>query len=142
MGHTYTDSFLEEVLQGIHDFESDTLKMALYDDTAILGRALTAYTATNEISGSGYTAGGKAMALASGYPQAADDGLGQDYRYDDVEWTSSTLAARQAVIYNSSKSNRAILVLDFGRTRQSVSATLAVRFPLTLPAIIRTRQAA
>ncbi len=136
-GHTYTTSFVDEMLDAIHDFDSDSFKMALYDDSVSLGRSVTAYTATGEITGTGYTAGGTAMAVTSGYPQAAASGNGQVVRFDDVEWPSSSLTARQCLIYNASKSNKSVLVLDFGRNRTSVGATLAVRFPLSLDPIIQ-----
>lgn len=137
MSHTYTASFLSELVNGVHDLDTDSLKMALYTDAVTLSSATTAYTTTGEASGTGYTAGGKAMTLASGYPQAGAVGNTYDFRFGDVEWTSSSITARWALIYNSSKSNRSIMVLDFGRNRQSVSATLAVRFPLTVQPIIR-----
>lgn len=136
-GHTYTTSFVDEMLDAIHDFGTDSFKMALYSDSVTLGRATTAYTATGEISGSGYTAGGAAMTVTTGYPQAAPSGNGQVVRFDDVEWPSSSLTARQCLIYNTSKADRSVLVLDFGRDRTSVGATLAVRFPLSLDPIIQ-----
>ena len=137
MSHTYTASFLSELVNGTHDLDTDVLKMALFSDAVTLSAATTAYSTTGEASGTGYTAGGMTMTLTSGYPQAGAVGTTYDFRFADVEWTSSTITARWALVYNSSKSNRSILVLDFGRNRQSVSATLAVRFPLTLAPIIR-----
>jgi hypothetical protein len=137
MSHTYTASFLVELVNGTHDLDTDVLKMALFSDAVTLAKTTTAYTTTGEVSGTGYTAGGVTMTLASGYPQAGTTDNTYDFRFEDVEWTSASFTARQALIYNSSKSNRSILVLDFGRNRQAVSDTFAVRFPLTLPPIIR-----
>jgi hypothetical protein len=137
MSHTYTASFLVELVNGTHDLDTDVLKMALFTDAVTLSKTTTAYSTSGEASGTGYTAGGATMTLTSGYPQAGATDNTYDFRFEDVEWTSATFTARQALIYNSSKSNRSILVLDFGRNRQAVSDTFAVRFPLTLPPIIR-----
>jgi hypothetical protein len=137
MAHTYTASFVAELMDGVHDLDTDSLMMALFTDAVTLDSATTAYVATGEASGTGYTAGGAAMVLASGYPAFGANGITRDFLFEDVEWPSSTFTARQALIYNLSKANRSVLVLDFGRTRASVSDTFAVRFPLTLPPIIR-----
>lgn len=140
-GHTYTTSFVSELANGIHDLDTDSLKMALYTDSASPSAATTAYSATNEVSGTGYTAGGMAMTLSSGYPQTDSNGVGLLLRFEDVEWTSSSLTARYALIYNSSQSNRSVMVLDLGANRTSVGATLAIRFPLTQPPLIRINAA-
>jgi hypothetical protein len=137
MSHTYTASFLVELVNGTHDLDTDVLKMALFTDAVTLAKTTTAYTTTGETSGTGYTAGGATMVLTSGYPAAGVTDNTYDFRFEDVEWTSATFTARWALIYNSSKSNRSILVLDFGKNRQSVSDTFAVRFPLTMSPIIR-----
>jgi hypothetical protein len=137
MAHTYTTSFVSELVNGVHDLDTDVLKMALFTDSATPGAATTAYSATNEVSGTGYTAGGATMTLSSGYPQTAENGTGQVFRFEDVEWANSSLTARWGLIYNSSQSNRSIMVLDFGQNRISIASTFAVRFPLTQPPIIR-----
>jgi hypothetical protein len=137
MANTYTTSFVAELADGVHDLDTDVLKLALFSDSASLGAATTAYSTSNEISGTGYTAGGKTLALTSGYPQTADNGVGRAFRFDDVEWTSASFTARWGLIYNSSQSDKSIMVLDFGQNRQSVSSTFAVRFPLTQPPLIR-----
>jgi hypothetical protein len=137
MAHTYTASFVAELMDGVHDLDTDSLMMALFTDAVTLGSSTAAYAATGEASGTGYTAGGAAMVLASGYPVFGANGITRDFLFEDVEWPSSTFTARQALIYNLSKANRSIMVLDFGRNRASVSDTFAVRFPLTLPPIIR-----
>jgi hypothetical protein len=137
MATTYTASFVLELINGVHDLDTDTLKLALFSDSASPGVATTAYSTSNEISGTGYTAGGATMALSSGYPQVASNGVGQVFRFDDVEWASASFTARWGLIYNSSQSDKAVMVLDFGQNRQSVSSTFAVRFPLTQPPLIR-----
>ncbi len=134
--HGYVHSFIDELCEAIHNLDSDVFKMALFDDSVTLTAATTAYSATNEISGTGYTAGGATMALASGFP-AQDATTGRkSYRWASVTWTSATFDARAALIYNSSKANRAVAVIDFGALRSSSSATFAVTFPTTLPAAL------
>lgn len=121
-------SFLYELMKGIHVLDTDTLKMALYDSSASLTADTTAYTATNEITGTGYSAGGKAITnptvlLLSGV--AALD-------FDDVEWAGATFIARGAMIYNSSKANRAIGLLDFGGEKVAAGGTFRVKLPPAL----------
>jgi len=120
-----TDSFKEELLSGTHDFTSDTFKIALYTSDASLGNSTTVYTTSNEVSGTGYTAGGAtltgaAIAFASGVAYVD---------FSDVTWASSTITARGALIYNSSKSNKAVIVLDFGSDRTSSASPFVVTFP-------------
>ena len=137
MAHTYTTSFASELADAIHDLDTDTLKIALYSSSASLSAATTAYATTNEISGTGYTAGGVTLTLKSGYPQTAGNGVGRLFTFNDAEWTVATFSASYGLIYNSSKANRSILVLDFGGSRVVNVSTFAVRFPASLPALIR-----
>jgi predicted NAD/FAD-binding protein len=130
-----TTSFKEEIGEGIHVLSTDTLKIALYDDNATITKATTAYSATNEVSGTGYSAGGATMTLSSGYPVTNSDG-NREYRFDAVTWSSASFTARAALIYNSSKSNRSIRVIDFGQNRQVVTSDFIIRVPTTLPAPI------
>jgi hypothetical protein len=132
-------SFIVEQTLAIHDFSSDTLKVALYDTSAELSPSTTtAYSATNECSGSGYTAGGEALAVSSGYPSQDSDG-NNDYRFDDVVWgpAATITTTFGALIYNSSKANRAITILKFPLGRVISSDTFTLSFPLTLPAPLR-----
>lgn len=117
-----TTSFLLELLQGIHDLDGDTLKIALYSSSASLDASTTAYSSTNEVSASGYTAGGASLTatLANGTLTGYVD-------FSDVSWSAS-LTARGALIYNSSKANRSIFVLDFGSDKVS-SGTFTITFP-------------
>lgn len=131
----FTDSFGLELTQAIHDLDSDTLKMALYSDSASLGASTTAYSTSNEIAGTGYSAGGAAMTISSGYPITGNDGL-ISYRFDTVTWGQASFTARGALCYNSSKANRSVFVLDFGQNRTVVIADFKITFPLSLPAII------
>lgn len=119
------NSFKGEILQGIHD-AADTYKIALYTSSASLDKTTTAYSATNEVAtGGGYTAGG---ATLSGYAVTAD-GDSQTLDFSDPVWSSATITARGAVIYNSSKSNRAVAVLDFGSDISSGGGNFTIQFP-------------
>lgn len=121
-------SFKTQLLTGTHDFTNstgDTFKIALYTSSASLDAATTAYSATNEVSGTGYTAGGETLTnvspTSSGTTAFADFG--------DVTWSSSTITARGALIYNSSESNAAVAVLDFGSDQSSTSGDFVIQFP-------------
>jgi hypothetical protein len=119
-------SYKKELFDGTHA-SGDTYKIALFSDAATLGAATTAYSTTNEVSGAGYTAGGKNLSgFASGL-----DGTTAYLTFTDVEWTSATITARGCLIYNSSKSNKAVAVFDFGQNVTSTSGTFTVDFPGT-----------
>lgn len=118
-------SFKSEVLGGIHDLDTDVIKIALYTSSATLGASTTAYSTTNEISGTGYTAGGNTLTS----PAISLDGTTAVVDFADSTWSTATITARGALIYNSSKSNRAIAVLDFGGDKTSTSGNFTVQFP-------------
>ena len=121
-------SFKEEILKAIHDFTSDTFKIALYTNSASLGASTTAYTTSNETSGTGYSAGGATLTTVS--PTTSGGVAYVDF--NDVSFTSSTITARGALIYNSSKANRAVAVYDFGADQSSSSSTFTIQFPAAL----------
>ncbi len=118
-------SFKAEILQGIHD-SADTYKMALYTNAATLGAATTAYAATNEVVGAGYTSGG---ATLSGFNVTTSGTTAILDFTTDPSWENATITARGALIYNSSKSNKAVYVLDFGSDITSTNGTFAVTLP-------------
>lgn len=122
------NSFKAELAAGIHDFSSggDTFKIALFDSSASLSSATTAYSATNEVSGTGYTAGGATLTNVSPVLSGATAILD----FADVSWPGATITARGALIYNSSKSNRAVAVLDFGSDRISTASTFLIQMPV------------
>lgn len=132
------NSFKVELLQGLHNFTTttgDVFKMALYTASATLSAATTVYTAFNETSGPGYTAGGVALVnitpvLNSGVAIA---------NFDDAQFGTVTITYRYALIYNSSKSNRAVAVVDFGSSRTVSGGNLTIAMPPATPtnAIIR-----
>ena len=123
-GSYVTDSFKEQLLLGVHDFSVDTIKIALYTSSASIDNTTTAYSATNEVSGTGYTAGGKTLAAT-----VTAQGLYAILDFADVSWTSASFTCRGALIYNSSKSDKSIFVLDFGTDKTVTAGTLTVQFP-------------
>ena len=119
-------SFKEELLKGVHDFENDTFKMALYTSSATLGASTTAYTVTNEVSGTGYTAGGQALDS----PTVTLSGTTAFVDFADETWTTATITARGALIYNSTAAgNPAVAVFDFGADKTSTAGDFVVQFP-------------
>jgi len=127
-------SFKADVLNKEQDLEADTLKIALYTSSATLGAATTAYSATNEISGTGYSAGGVTLTSTT----VATTGTTAYFDADDPEWTSASFTARGALIYNSTNADKAIAVLDFGGDFTVSSGTFRIVFPAAgASAIIR-----
>jgi hypothetical protein len=122
---TQTTSFKRELYQAIHDLTTDTLKIALYNGSAALDENTTAYTPTNEISGIGYSAGGKVLTGVS----IGVSGFVAFVNFSDVVWNPAVFTARAALIYNASKANRAIAVLDFGSDKSATT-----QFKITMPA--------
>ena len=118
-------SFKAEILQGIHD-SADTYKMALYTSVATLGASTTAYSATNEVVGTGYTLGGTTL---SGFNVTTSGTTAILDFATDPSWDNASITARGALIYNSSKSNKAVYVLDFGSDITSTNGTFAVTLP-------------
>ena len=118
-------SFKEDLLQKEQDMDTDTIKIALYTSSATLGASTTAYTTTNEVSGTGYTAGGNTLTGAT----IGTSGTTAYVDFDDPEWTSASFTARGALIYNSTASNQSIAVLDFGGDFTVSSGTFRIVFP-------------
>lgn len=118
-------SFKQQILLGEHDLDTDVIKIALYTSAATLDASTTAYTTSNEVVGTGYTAGGNTLTGATvsltGTTAFAD--------FADTTWTTATITARGALIYNSSKSNKAIAVLDFGADKTSTAGDFTIQFP-------------
>ncbi len=119
------NSYKGDQLAGVHT-SSDTDKIALYVAAATLDATTTAYSATNEASGTGYTAGGQTLA---GFTIGNSGGTYWiDWTTDPV-WSSSSITARGALIYNSTRSNKAVCVLDFGADIVSTGGPFTVEFP-------------
>lgn len=135
---TTCTSFKKELLEAVHNFTSHTFKIALYTDSADLGAGTTVYSATNEItntSGTAYTAGGKSLTTIA----PTTSGTVAFVDFENISWTSASFTARGALIYNSSASNKAVAVLDFGSNRVVSNDTFEVQFPVSsaTTAIIR-----
>lgn len=118
------NSYKQEILEGVHA-SADTYKIALYTSSATLGASTTAYSATNEVTGAGYDTGGKTL---TGFVSGLSTGTAY-ITFDDPSWTSSTITARGCLIYNSSKSNKAVACFDFGSDVISVSGTFTIDLP-------------
>jgi hypothetical protein len=118
-------SFKQQILLGEHDLDTDVIKIALYTSSATLGASTTVYTTSDEVVGTGYTAGGNTLTGAA----VTLDGTTAIVDFADTSWASSTITARGALIYNSSKSNKAIAVLDFGGDKTSTNGTFTINFP-------------
>jgi hypothetical protein len=117
-------SFKQESWLGIHDLDTDTLKLALYTASATLNASTTVYSVTDEISGAGYTAGGIVLTNV----QVLLSGTTAYVTFDNPVWTGASFTARGALIYNSTKADRAIAVLDFGSDK-TASGTFTIQLP-------------
>jgi hypothetical protein len=125
-------SFKQQLLEGVHDFRAsggDTYKVALYTSSANLDASTTAYSATNEVSGAGYSAGGATLTAVN--PTTSGTTAFTDFA--DVTWAGATVTARGALIYNTTPghtyTNAAVAVLDFGSDRTSTSGDFTIVFP-------------
>jgi hypothetical protein len=130
-----TTSFKKELYEAIHNFTTDTFKIALYTANATLNQDTTAYTDVGEITGTGYTATGQELQNAT-----VSSASGVAYiSFDNISWTSASFIVRGALIYNSSKANRSVAVLDFGSDKVT-NSTFTITFPAntSTSAIIRS----
>ena len=127
--HAVCTSFKQEILVEGHDFTAttgDTFKIALYSSDATLSASTTAYSDTNEVSDSGtYSAGGGSLTSAT----PTTSGTTAICDFTDISFTSATITARGALVYNSTNSNKAVCVLDFGGDKTSTSGTFTIQFP-------------
>ena len=125
ISQTLTTSFKEQLLLAVHDFSTDTFKIALYTAAADLGAGTTVYSSSNEVAGTGYTAGGLVLTgttvNVSGATAYVD--------FSDIAWTPAAFTTRGALIYNASKGNKAVAVLDFGADK-----TPTTSFTIQMPA--------
>lgn len=122
-----TTSFKKEILLGVHDLETDTLKIALYTSSAELGPDTEVYTELGEVSGTGYTITGQVLTNVS-----VLSSLTQYIAYvtfDDPTWTAATFTTRGALIYNSSKSNKSIGVMNFGTDQTMLNQQFQIQLP-------------
>jgi hypothetical protein len=125
IAQTLTTSFKVEILEGIHDLLNDTIKVALYTASASLDATTTTYTSTYEVSGTGYTSGGLVMTGVT----VTSSGTTAIVDFADAVWSGASFTARGALIYNASKANRAVAVLDFGADKTASNSTFTVQMP-------------
>lgn len=126
-------SFKDQILEAVHDFRTsggDVFKLALYSSAATLDATTTAYTSSNEVANSGtYAAGGGSLTNVT--PTTTGTTAFTDF--DDISFTSATINARGALIYNSTPThtytNPSVVVLDFGGDKISTSGTFTIQFP-------------
>jgi len=118
-------SYKEQLLGAVHDMDTDVFYIALYTSSATLSAATTVYAATNEVAGAGYTAGGNILSGAA----ITLSGTTAFVDFSNTTWTTATITARGALIYNSSKSNKAVAVLDFGSDKSSTAGDFTVIMP-------------
>lgn len=133
-GNYMCTSFKDELLEGVHDFRAsggDTFKLALYTNSASFTAATTAYTSSNEVANSGtYSAGGGTLTNIS----PAVSGTTAFADFADLSFTSATITARGALIYNTTPAhtytNPTVAVLDFGADKISTAGTFTIQFPV------------
>jgi len=121
-------SFKKGLLEGTHNFKNtggSTFKLALFTSSATLGAATTAYATTNEASGTNYTAGG--LALTRVDPSSSGTTALTDFA--DLTFSTASVTANGAVIYNSSASDKAVIVLAFGGDKTSTAGDFTIQFP-------------
>ena len=126
---TICTSFKGALLNGEMDFSADTsqtFKLALFTSSATLDATTTAYSTTNEVSGTGYTAGGNTLTIAA---NPASSGTTAFLDFADTTFASSSITARGALIYKSGGGDPAIAVIDFGEDKQTSSADFVIQFP-------------
>ena len=123
-------SFKVGILDGDFDFSSgtsQTFKIALYTSSATLGASTTAYSATNEVSGTGYTAGGEDLTISA---NPTSSGTTAYLDFADITWSTATITARGALIYLANGgTNPAVAVLDFGSDKTSTAGDFTIQFP-------------
>jgi hypothetical protein len=121
-------SFKVQLLSGAQNFNTGTTKVykiALYTSAATLGASTTAYSTTNEVVGTGYTAGGNTLTVSQ-IPTSS--GTTAFIDFDNTTWSVATITARGALIYNSTD-NTAVAVLDFGSDKTSTASDFTIIFP-------------
>jgi hypothetical protein len=134
---TLATSFKVEILDGIHNFgtgvirattAADTFKIALYTATASLNATTTVYTTDNEVTGTGYVAGGNTLVISQ-VPTSTNTETVAWLNFENSSWPGSTFSANGALIYNSTQGNKAVAVLNFGSTKTTTNQTFTVTFP-------------
>ena len=147
ISQTLATSFKVEILDGIHNFgvgvirastAADTFKIALYSTLATINDTTTVYTTQDEVTGTGYTAGGNTLVISQ-VPTSTSSETTAWLNFDNSSWTTASFSADGALIYNSTQGNKAVAVLNFGSTKTATAQTFTVTFPASTSdaAIIR-----
>ena len=147
ISQTLATSFKVEILDGIHNFgvgvvrastAADTFKIALYSTLATLNAETTVYTTQDEVTGTGYVAGGNTLVISQ-VPTSTSSETTAWLNFDNSSWTTASFSADGALIYNSTQGNKAVAVLNFGGTKTATAQTFTVTFPASTSdaAIIR-----
>ena len=147
ISQTLATSFKVEILDGIHNFgvgvirastAADTFKIALYSTLATLGSTTTVYTTQDEVTGTGYVAGGNTLVISQ-VPTSTSAETVAWLNFANSSWTNASFSAGGALIYNSTQGNKAVAVLNFGSTKTTTAQTFTVTFPASTSdaAIIR-----
>ena len=147
IGQTLATSFKVEILDGIHNFgvgvirattAADTFKIALYSTLATLNSTTTEYTTQDEVTGTGYVAGGNTLVISQA-PTSTNTETVAWLNFENSSWANATFSADGALIYNSTQGNKAVAILNFGSTKTTTNQTFTVTFPASTSsaAIIR-----
>lgn len=134
IAQTATTSFKVELLQAVHNFgptSPNTFKVALYTAAANIGPTTTVYTTSNEVTGTGYTAGGNTLVISVS-PTSGNNTLGVPtafVSFNNSTWTNATFTCRGALVYNSTQGNKSVAVLDFGSDKTVNNDTFQIIFP-------------
>jgi len=132
-----TTSFKVDLLNGVHSFgvsvvradtSADTFKIALFGPDAAIGQDTTVYTTAEEVTGTGYTAGGQELTISTAPTSAGNIAY---LSFSNVVWNSATFTARGALIYNETQGNKAVAVIDFGEIKAPSNANFTLAFPTT-----------
>jgi len=131
-----TTSFKVELLQGVHNFFSGsgggsastgaTFKIALYTSSATINATTLVFSTTNEASGTNYVSGGNTLVNVTPTNPSGTTAITD---FGDTTWSTSTITARGAMIYNSTQSNKSVAVLDFGGDKSSSAGDFTIQFP-------------
>ena len=131
---TQTTSFKSQLYQAVHNLTTDQLYVALYTGNASLNASTTIYSSTNEVVATGYTAGGQLLTGVTlntyGYTAYVN--------FNNAVWTGATITARCALIYNVTKGNKSIAVLDFGSDKTQTGFTITMPSNTYTTALIRS----
>ena len=134
LAQTATTSFKVELLQAVHNFgptSPNTFKIALYTAASNIGPDTTVYTTTDEVVGTGYTAGGNTLVISTSPTSGSNTASIPTafVSFANSSWVTASFTARGALIYNSTQGNKSVAVLDFGADKTAANTTFEIVFP-------------